>query len=137
MLGRNGSLEETAILGSRFQSDNWSSQSPIKNLIQGPQNKEEGDMKVKEVISVNGWNWSKISFELPLSIKLEVQATPYALAARCKIDCLGQLIPMGILILKVRISWQQQVMTIMILEGNGYGNYKFFQEFNFCLEMSS
>ena len=64
-------------------------------------------MKVKEIISVNGWNWSKISFELPLSIKLEVQATLYALAARCEIDCLGQLIPMGILILRARISWQQ------------------------------
>ena len=79
-------------------------------------------MKVKEVISVNGWNWSKISFELPLSIKLEVQATPYAFVARCEIDCLGQLIPMGILIIRTRISWQQQVVTIMILEGNGYGN---------------
>lgn len=41
-------------------------------------------MKVKEVISANGRNWSKISFELPLSIKLEIQATPYVLAARCE-----------------------------------------------------
>ena len=41
-------------------------------------------MKVKEVISTNGWNWSKISIELPLSIKLEIQATPYVLAARCE-----------------------------------------------------
>ena len=44
--------------------------------------RDEGDMKVKEVKSANGWDWSKVSFDLPLSIKLEIQATPYALAAR-------------------------------------------------------
>ena len=50
--------------------------------MQGPLNREEGNMKVKEVISANGWNWSKISFDLPLSIKLGIQATPYAIVAR-------------------------------------------------------
>ena len=34
------------------------------------------------MISANGWNWDKISLELPLRIKMEVQAAPYALAAR-------------------------------------------------------
>ena len=80
MLERNGSLEETTILG--FGMDNWSSQVPIRNLVQGPLTRDEGDMKVKEVISANGWNWSKISFVLPSSIELEIQATHYALAAR-------------------------------------------------------
>ena len=69
--------------------------------------RDEGDMKVKEVISANGWDWSKVSFDLPLSIKLEIQATPYALAARSEDRMSWQPIPMGILILRVRVSWQQ------------------------------
>ena len=48
----------------------------------GPMDKRESNMEVREVVSANGWNWSKISFELPLNIKLEIQATPYAIAAR-------------------------------------------------------
>ena len=40
----------------RFWMDNWSSQGPIRNLVQGPLTKDEGDMKVKEVISANDWN---------------------------------------------------------------------------------
>ena len=39
-------------------------------------------LKIKDVILANGWNWDKISLELPLRIKMEVQAAPYALAAR-------------------------------------------------------
>ena len=66
----------------RFWMDNWSPQGPIRDLVQGPLTREEGNMKVKEVILANGWNWSKISFDLPLSIKLGIQATPYAIAAR-------------------------------------------------------
>ena len=34
------------------------------------------------MISANGWNWDKISLELPSRIKMEVQATPYVIAAR-------------------------------------------------------
>ena len=40
----------------RFWMDNWSSQGPIRNLVQGPLTRDEGDMKVKEVISANDWN---------------------------------------------------------------------------------
>lgn len=65
----------------RFWTDNWSLQGRVRNLVQGPLNREEGNMKVKEVISLNGWDWSKISFYLPLSIKMEIQATPYAIVA--------------------------------------------------------
>lgn len=50
--------------------------------MQGPLNRGESSMEVKEVVSTNGWNWSKLSFDLPLNIKLEIQATPYAIATR-------------------------------------------------------
>ena len=37
----------------RFWMDNWSSQGPIRNLVQGPLTRDEGDIKVKEMISAN------------------------------------------------------------------------------------
>ena len=50
--------------------------------MQGSLNRDEENLKVKEVLMNNAWNWDKISFDLPLSIKLEVQATPFAIAVR-------------------------------------------------------
>ena len=43
---------------------------------------DETHRKVKKVISADGWNWSNISFDLPQDIKMEIQATPYEVAAR-------------------------------------------------------
>lgn len=60
----------------RFWLDNWPSQGPIRNLVQGPLNRGESSMEVKEVVSADGWNWLKLSFDLPLNIKMEIQATP-------------------------------------------------------------
>ena len=34
------------------------------------------------MVSTNGWNWAATSFELPDSLKLELQAIPYAVASR-------------------------------------------------------
>ena len=65
-----------------FWMDNWAPQGPIRNLVQRPLNRDEGILKIKDVISANGWNWDKISLELPSRIKMEIQATPYAVAAR-------------------------------------------------------
>lgn len=62
--------------------DNWVPQGPLKSLVQGLLNRDEENLKVKEVLVNNAWNWDKISFDLPLSIKLEVQATPFAIAVR-------------------------------------------------------
>lgn len=74
IIGRNSEVN--------FWMDNWAPQGPLWNLVQGPLNRDEEKLKVKEVLMTNAWNWNKISFELPLSTKLEVQATPYAIAAR-------------------------------------------------------
>ena len=74
IIGRNSEVN--------FWMDNWAPQGPFWNLVQGPLNRDEEKLKVKEVLMTNAWNWNKISFELPLSTKLEVQATPYAIAAR-------------------------------------------------------
>ena len=45
VIGRDSNL--------RFWMDNWFSQGPIRNLVQGPLTRDEGDMKVKEMISAN------------------------------------------------------------------------------------
>ena len=39
-------------------------------------------LRVKDVVSTSGWNWSLTSFEFPDSIKQELQAMPFALASR-------------------------------------------------------
>jgi len=40
------------------------------------------ELRVKDVVSVGGWDWSKIPFVLPDLIKLELQVVPVALASR-------------------------------------------------------
>ena len=74
IIGRNSEVN--------FWMDNWVPQGPLKSLVQGLLNRDEENLKVKEVLMNNAWNWDKISFDLPLSIKLEVQATPFAIAVR-------------------------------------------------------
>ena len=43
---------------------------------------ETANLRVKEVVSASGWNWSATSFEFPDFIKQELQAMPFALASR-------------------------------------------------------
>ena len=43
---------------------------------------EETHLKVKDVISVEGWNWASLSLEIPLALRSEIQATPFAIASR-------------------------------------------------------
>lgn len=38
-------------------------------------------LKVKDVMSVNGWDWSIISFDFPNLIKQELQAIPFSMAS--------------------------------------------------------
>ena len=45
VIGRDSNL--------RFWMDNWFFQGPIRNLVQGPLTRDEGDIKVKEMISAN------------------------------------------------------------------------------------
>ncbi|KAF3960849.1 hypothetical protein CMV_014464 [Castanea mollissima] len=43
---------------------------------------ESLNLKVKDVISSHGWNWSAIPFDLPQNIKESIQAVPFPIAAR-------------------------------------------------------
>ena len=43
---------------------------------------EETHRKVKDVISAEGWNWASLSLEIPLALRSEIRATPFAIASR-------------------------------------------------------
>lgn len=40
----------------------------------------EERLKIRDVVSDKGWDWAKISMVLPMPIKLDIQAIPYAIA---------------------------------------------------------
>ena len=63
-------------------SSNWTMESPLRQLIQGPFIEEAGILEIKDIMSDMGWDWEKIPFELPQEIKMMIQATPTALTSR-------------------------------------------------------
>ena len=50
----------------------------LRSIIQGSFTQGEDRLRVRDVASDRGWDWSKISMDIPLPIKLETQAIPYA-----------------------------------------------------------
>ena len=65
-----------------FWYDCWSDLGPLRNLIQGPLPHETENLKISDVCSTSGWEWSTIPFEFPLEIKAIVQAVPTPIFAR-------------------------------------------------------
>ena len=58
--------------------DSWTSHGSLRSLMHGPLTREEDDLKVRDLASVNGWNWEKISMVLPANVCREIQAMPQA-----------------------------------------------------------
>ena len=54
----------------------------LRQGIQGPLIREVMDLRVRDVVSVGGWDWTKIPFVFPDPTKLELQAILVALASR-------------------------------------------------------
>jgi len=46
-----------------FWFDNWSNLGALRHIIQGPISSELVNLKVKDVVSTNGWDWSITSFD--------------------------------------------------------------------------
>lgn len=65
-LGRESNLS--------FWHDKWSNLEPLRNSVQGPLLLEEINLKVKEDVKVGGWNWSKVSLDLPINVEMDIQA---------------------------------------------------------------
>lgn len=76
ILGRESNLS--------FWNDNWAVKDPIRSLIEGPLIREEEHLKVKDVISGDGWNWTRVSMEIPDRIVQKTKATPFSLTTRGK-----------------------------------------------------
>ena len=76
VIGRDSNLS--------FWFDNWTQKGPLRQLVQGPLPRGVAEWKVKDIASVEGWSWDSIPFVIPQDIKMEIQATPYALAASSK-----------------------------------------------------
>lgn len=74
VIGRDSNLS--------FWHDNWTHKGQLRQLIQGPLPMGVSDWKIKDIASLGGWNWELIPFDVPQELKLEIQAIPYALAAR-------------------------------------------------------
>ncbi|KAK9988172.1 hypothetical protein SO802_028411 [Lithocarpus litseifolius] len=65
-----------------FWFDNWSKFGALRQIIQGPISSELMKLKVKDVVSANGWDWSITSFEFPDLVRQDLQAMPFAMASR-------------------------------------------------------
>ena len=73
ILGRNSDLS--------LWHDNWIANGPLRSLIQGPFAAEEEDLKVKDVLGPDGWDWSNLSIQIPDSILLEIRSIPYSMTS--------------------------------------------------------
>ena len=71
MVGSNSNL--------KFWWDNWTSKGSVRQLIHGPLSLADQQQKIKDILKDGVWDWSYLSFEIPLNIKFIIQATPCAL----------------------------------------------------------
>ena len=60
--------------------DKWMDKGTLRSLISGPLNKNEENLKIKNVAGFVGWNLENVLFFFPKSILLELKATPLSLS---------------------------------------------------------
>ena len=56
--------------------DKWLNKGTLRSCISGPFNREEDEVKLRDISSFLGWNWEGISFSFPKEILMEIKATP-------------------------------------------------------------
>ena len=74
MIGRDSNLS--------FWLSNWTSKGPLCHLIHGPLTQEATQWEVKDMLANTSQDQDWIRFDLPLEIKLMIQATPISLTSR-------------------------------------------------------
>lgn len=62
--------------------DKWMDNGNLQSLISGPLNKDEENLKLKDVVGFTGWNLEHVSFSFPTPILLEMKATPFSFSCR-------------------------------------------------------
>ena len=48
----------------------------LRSQIEGPLNKGEKNLNLRDISNFSGWNWGSLSFTFPKSLTLEMKATP-------------------------------------------------------------
>lgn len=59
-----------------FWFDKWLDKGPLRSLIEGPLNKGEDQILLRDIIGFNGCRCNNISFSFPNPLTLEIKATP-------------------------------------------------------------
>ena len=49
--------------------NNWTNGGPFRKLIQGPISQEANRLEIKDIMLDVGWDWEKLTFELPDEVK--------------------------------------------------------------------
>ncbi|XP_065632397.1 uncharacterized protein LOC136068763 [Quercus suber] len=65
-----------------FLWDNWTGIGPLRCIIQGLLTQGADQWKVCDIISDLRWDWGRIPFDIPLTIKSIIQATPIPFMSR-------------------------------------------------------
>ena len=52
----------------------------LRSQIEGPLNKGEENLNLRDISNFSGWNWGSLSFTFPKSLTLEMKATPLPLS---------------------------------------------------------
>ena len=48
-----------------FWHDRWFKVGILRSIIQGPLTIESNGLKIKDVVSMDGWNWNLLQMEVP------------------------------------------------------------------------
>ena len=54
----------------------------LRSLISGPLNRDEENIRLKDVVGYFGWNLDQVSFSFPTPILLEIKETPLSFSCR-------------------------------------------------------
>ena len=52
-----------------FLHDRWSEVGILRSIIQGPLTTESNGLKIKDVVSMDGWNWNLLEMEVPEEVR--------------------------------------------------------------------
>ena len=65
-----------------FWHDRWSKVGIIRSIIQGPLTTISNGLKIKDVVSLDGWNWNLLQMEVPEEVRRKIQATPFPMCSK-------------------------------------------------------
>ncbi|KAK7840309.1 hypothetical protein CFP56_016815, partial [Quercus suber] len=54
----------------------WLDKGTLRSLVHGPLQREEEYLRIKDMVSTAGWDWSKCSFPIPRHILMDIKAAP-------------------------------------------------------------